>query len=278
MKAKKIPKISVVMSLCKESTFILKRSIDSILNQTFKDFEFIIIVDNPENKDAISLIQEYKSRDSRIRMFVHKKNIGLAASMNKGIRLSKSLYIARQDADDESLFERLEKQYKRMIEDKTIDVLGTGIIEVDENGKVLLKRYYKKKVGKEIKRYSPLGHPTLLIKKENFDKYGYYNKELKAGMPEDYDLWCRWYLEGVKMYNTDELLYKYYISKDNNKGKIAKKVLLGTIRVKLNYALQLKFGLLDYLYVLSEMILFLLPANMIIFLFYSIYKFRVCNK
>lgn len=278
MKGKKIPKISVVMASYKESPFILKRSIDSILNQTFRDFEFIIIVDNPENKDAISLIQEYKSKDSRIRMFVNKKNIGLAASINRGVKLSKSLYIARQDADDESFSTRLEKQHKRIIEDKTIDVLGTGILELDENKKVLLKRYYKQEVGKEIRRYSPLGHPTVLIKREFFYKYGFYNNKLKSGMPEDYDLWCRWYLKGVKMCNINELLYKYYICKENNKGTVAKKVLLGTIKVKLNYASQLKFSIFDYIYVLSEMFLLLLPTKIVMFLFYFTYKFRNSNR
>jgi len=272
MKKNIYPKISVVMSLCREGAVLLKRSIDSILNQTFKDFEFIIIIDNPDNKGAISTIQQYKAKDSRIKMFIHKSNLGLAASMNEAIKYARADYIARQDADDVSLPDRLEKQYKKMIEEHTIDVLGTGIIEVDDNERVLLKRYYKQEVGDEIKRYSPLGHPTVLVKREVFNKYGYYNVNLREGLPEDYDLWCRWYLKGVKMCNINELLYKYYLGKKNNKAKVAKRVLLGTIKIKLRYASQLRFGILDYIYLLFEMFLLLLPTKLILILFYFFKK------
>lgn len=269
--------ISVIMSIYKEKEHILKRSIESILNQSFRNFEFIIVIDNPDNKEAIALIKKYATQDSRIKLHINVCNKGIGASLNKGINLSRGKYIARQDADDESLPERFEKQIKIFRENPDIDVVGTGLEYIDENGHTILERYYKEKVMNQIKRYSPMAHPTVLNKKEIFEKYGNYNEYNNIKGVEDYDLWCIWYLKGVKFYNIKEILYKYYQSSDNVKNKHTKLQLWNTIKTKFKYCLQLHYGIIDYLYLFCEIcVLLLLPDKLITGLFYIIT--RECSK
>ncbi len=99
------------MSTYNETVEELKKAIDSILTQTFKNFEFIIILDNPQNYEHKKVINEYLSKDKRIIFLINESNIGLAASLNEGIENAKGDYIARMDADDISMPNRLEKEY-----------------------------------------------------------------------------------------------------------------------------------------------------------------------
>ena len=108
--------ISVIMSTYKEIINHLDKAIDSILNQTIQEIEFIIIVDDPTNNTLIDYIQKKAREDSRIHYFVNDKNLGLAKSLNKAIQLSSGEYIARMDADDISYLDRLESELKLLKE------------------------------------------------------------------------------------------------------------------------------------------------------------------
>lgn len=106
--------VSVVMSVYNEPMEWISQSIESILNQSFTNFEFIIINDKPEGKEQIALINEYASQDQRIKIIQNEKNLGLTKSLNIGILHAKSKYIARMDADDISMPNRLKMQYEFM--------------------------------------------------------------------------------------------------------------------------------------------------------------------
>ena len=103
-------KVSVIMSAFNEEIEYIQLAIDSILNQTFKDFEFIIILDNPSNETLKNYLISRKQEDCRIKFYANEKNIGLANCLNKGISLAKGDLICRMDADDISLPNRLEIQ------------------------------------------------------------------------------------------------------------------------------------------------------------------------
>jgi glycosyltransferase involved in cell wall biosynthesis len=266
------PLVSVVMPAYKEQEPILRKSIYSILNQTFRDFEFIIILDAPDNLEAKKLIEEYSNNDKRIKLLINEKNLGVSTSLNRGIKEAKGMYIARQDADDESLPKRLEKQVSALLNEPDIGIIGTAIEYIDEKNNSLMKRFYKKVVGKEIKRFNPVAHPSLILKKDLFEQFGYYDESISSKHVEDYDLWLRFYLGGVKFRNIDEVLYKYYQSKENIKSKNTKRQLLNTIKLKWRYHGKLKFGFGDYCYIMMELIVYLLPAFMITKLFYLIKK------
>ena len=92
--------ISVVMSTYKEPIEYIEQSINSILNQTYRDIEFVIIVDNPDNAEHIEYIQNRMSGDSRIKLSINEKNCGLTESLNRAIALARGTFIARMDADD----------------------------------------------------------------------------------------------------------------------------------------------------------------------------------
>lgn len=100
-------KISVVMSIYNENIDEIKASIDSILNQTYENIEFIIILDNPTRLDINVLLTEYQKNDTRIKVIYNQKNEGLALSLNKGLEIATGEYIARMDSDDISLQDRL---------------------------------------------------------------------------------------------------------------------------------------------------------------------------
>lgn len=115
------------MSVYKEPIAWLRQSIDSILYQTFSDFEFIIICDNPQYDDAIALLKKYAYKDSRIKILFNETNIGLTKSLNKGLAIAQGKYIARMDADDISYNNRFEKQYAFLEDHPNIILLGTNI-------------------------------------------------------------------------------------------------------------------------------------------------------
>ena len=127
------PKISVIMSEYNTPPNYLRASIESILNQTFKDIE-IVIVDDCGKNDLESIIKEYKDR--RIRVIKNDKNIGLVESLNKAIAVSKADILARMDTDDIADENRLEEQYNFMINHEEYSVVGTLANEFSKNSQV----------------------------------------------------------------------------------------------------------------------------------------------
>lgn len=201
--------VSIIMSTYKEEEVFLRQSIESILNQTYKDFEYIIILDNPKNKLHMKIINDYASKDKRIKFYINEQNMGLTASLNKGLSLAKGKYICRMDADDISINNRLELQ-KRHLENNDFDLIGGISQMIDENGKVIYS--IKKvptdlnKIKKSLKYNQVISHPTWFGKKEVFDKLnGYRNMPLC----EDYDFTLRAVLQGYKISNIDEIVLKY---------------------------------------------------------------------
>lgn len=201
--------VSIIMSTYKEEEVFLRQSIESILNQTYKDFEYIIILDNPNNKLHMKIINDYADKDKRIKFYINEQNMGLTASLNRGLSLAKGKYICRMDADDISINNRLGLQ-KEYLENNGFDLIGGISQMIDEDGKVIYS--IKKvptdlnKIKKSLKYNQVISHPTWFGKKEVFDKLnGYRNMPLC----EDYDFTLRAVLQGYKISNIDEVVLKY---------------------------------------------------------------------
>ena len=163
--------ISVIMSVYKEAPQILEQAIESILNQTFRTFEFIIILDNPSNFEAEKIIKKFSNQDNRIIYVKNEMNIGLSKSLNKAILISKYEYIARMDADDISLPTRLEDQLLYM-KKNNLDLVGGYIEQITELGDTLIPclkvpTSYSK-IRRKLKFNNCIFHPTWLMKKEIF--------------------------------------------------------------------------------------------------------------
>jgi glycosyltransferase involved in cell wall biosynthesis len=178
-------RISVLMPVYNSEKHIAE-AIQSILNQTFTDYEFIIINDGSTDK-TVEIIREYD--DPRIKLIDNTKNQGLIAVLNQGIDLAQGEYIARMDADDISLPTRFEKQIAFMDVHPDVGVLGTWVLKFGDCKNHIRKR--KKKVGLwQLVTCAIVVHPTTMLRKSLFDKYNLrYDPEYVAC--EDYDLWAR---------------------------------------------------------------------------------------
>ena len=235
--------VSVVMSAYNEEEKWFIRSIESIINQTYKCLEIIIIIDNPNRKDLIDIAYRYKNIDSRIKIIINKVNKGLVYCLNEGIKLSKGELIARMDADDISDNRRIEKQVKYLSENKECILVGTQMILINENDEVIEKdnklptKYND--IKKLLKYTNVICHPSIMFKKDFVVNIGAY-RELKYA--EDYDLITRIALnEGVISNLEEELIYyrirksgitnsnsqiqfnsEKYIKKNYKRGKIPK--------------------------------------------------------
>lgn len=190
LKDKETPKISVIMPVYNAEKF-LESSVKSILNQTYKDFEFIIIDDGSKD-NSWRIVDKYRKVDKRIKVLRNRKNLRATKSLNRGLKIAKGKYVVRSDADDWSYPYRIEEQYKFMESHPEIGVSG-GTIEVCDNKlRVLNKRRYPytdKECRKIIFRYSPFAHSATIWDTETLKSIGGYNENIP--LSQDYELYFR---------------------------------------------------------------------------------------
>jgi len=184
------PLVSVVMAVHNGEQFICE-AIDSILEQTFKDFEFIVIDDGSTDSTS-SILAKYQIRDTRIRVKRFDQNQGLTTCLNTGIQLACGKYIARMDADDISLPNRLAEQVKYLNEHQEIVALGTAFTFIDEAGSRLKDHVFSgiPEVLKWNLLFSnPISHPTAMMRHSMIKNLHGYNPDIIRA--QDYDLWWR---------------------------------------------------------------------------------------
>jgi len=205
-------KISVLMPVYNGEKF-LKEAIDSILNQSFKDFEFLIINDGSTDRSK-KIILSYQ--DQRIRFFENKKNLGVAKTLNRGLKLAKGKYIARMDADDISLSDRFKKQVEFMEKNPQVAVCGTWV-KLIGNHNIWQSPGDDKTIKSLSLFYSSIYHPTALIRNDLLKRYNLsYNPSFIHA--EDYELWVR-IMEKTKVVNLQEVLLFHRIH-SKEAGKI----------------------------------------------------------
>ena len=206
------PLIAFIYPILKEDLGLIKFSLGSILNQTFDDYEVIIISESPN-----ILIKNYLNNltlnNSKIKVLTPSFKRGLASALNLGILFSKAKYIARADADDFQIKDRLTVQFDFLERHPEIDVLGSSVNIVDREFKFLrFKRYPE--THESIQRIStiisPLCHPSVMFRRSVIEKYGMYDESYEAA--EDYELWLRWIKSGVKFHNLPFALVNYSVS------------------------------------------------------------------
>lgn len=180
------PIISVLMSVYNSERY-LSESIESILNQSFTNFEFIIINDGSTDS-SLEIIKSYK--DPRICLICNKKNIGLAKSLNIGIKSSCGKYIARMDADDVSFSSRLEKQLDFMEIHLDVGVCGSWSVTFLENKRTLKKvPTQHKQICTMLLSKNSIAHPSVIMRKSIFDNY-FIAYDESFSRTQDYKLWA----------------------------------------------------------------------------------------
>lgn len=200
-------KISVVMAVYNGEKY-LRTAIDSILNQTYPDFEFIII-DDCSTDNTVNILKSYT--DARIKVVRNEQNLRLPASLNKGLKIARGKYIARMDADDISVPDRFEKQVKYLDDHQDIAVIGGSFQVFNEIGENLYinKARCDEKLDKYYLLPSPIGHPTAMLRKSMTVDEGFLYDE-KYTSAQDYDLWLR-IAQKHKINNIPDVVLKYRV-------------------------------------------------------------------
>ena len=250
------PKVTVLMSLYNTPETELRQSIESMLNQTYKNYDILIINDGTKD-NGVEVIESFKS--DKITIVNNENNMGLEKSLNKGLELIDSKYIVRMDTDDISYSNRIEKQVEFM-ENNSQYAFACGIAELFDKEGI----YGKTKMSGELQindflKNNPFVHPTMIIRKDIIKKIGGYPLYTRC---EDYAMEFEMYYQGYKGYIMDDILIKYRMDrKSYNKKKFKYRVV--ETKMKLHYFRKIGINKLKYIYAIRPIIVALLPKTII---------------
>ena len=241
-------KISVVMSAYNEPERFLRESIESILNQTCRDFEFIIIQDKPDNEAIERVVNEYAAKDDRIRFYKNEKNIGLAMSLNRGIELARYDIIARMDADDIALPELLEKDLAFLTAHPEMHMVSVNYVCMDDDGATVTEARIRSlrnfgDIEKRMRHKNIVLHPGAMFYRKDFDGIGGY-RNFPAS--QDYDLWMRYITKGWQFAILKDVLLKYRATIKNTTYSKALSQWVGEKYIKALFRERLKNGADSY--------------------------------
>lgn len=214
--------ISVVMATYNEPPEIVGAAIQSILGQTYRNFE-LLIYDDSSDEHTRKRIDSFLE-DTRVRVIRHATRSGFVRSLNMGLHDAKGTYIARMDGDDIALPERLEKEISFLQANRDIYAVGGQIEIIDETGRVTSSRFYPTG-GIRLAVFSairnPLAHPTVMMRREVIDRGFAYDETL--GLSEDLDLWLRLMNHSFKLANLPDTVLKYRVTGDFSAKRISRR-------------------------------------------------------
>lgn len=235
-------------------------AIESVLNQTYGNFEFIII-DDGSNDNTSQIIKEYKKKDGRIRILRNEQNIGVVKSLNIGLRESIGEYIARIDADDIWLPEKLEKQITYLEKNNDLGMLATSKLNINADGTIREKDKYPethsyKNIRNNILKRNIFCHSSVIFRKDVFKKVGYYDETFINS--EDYEYWMR-IIAATKVEMLEETLVYYRISTDAISYRRLKQQRYYAIKAKLRGIKILDKSWFNLVYILEDLKYILFP-------------------
>ena len=273
MSIKESPKVSIIMGIYNcENT--LEESIESIINQTYQNWE-LIMCDDCSSDNTFNIAKKYETKYlGKIKLIKNEKNITLGPTLNKCIKFANGKYIARQDGDDLSDSQRLEKQVRFLEENKEFDLVGTSMSVFDESGIYGVRKLKEIPEGKDMMKGSVFCHATILIKLEAMKKLNGYSTKDSRKQVEDYDLWFRFFESGYKGYNMQEALYNVREDREAYKRKNMKRR-VNEIKVMINGCKTLKLPKSSYIMIAKPMIAGIVPQKLL--MKYHKNKFKVSN-
>lgn len=249
-----MPILSVIMSVFNGERYV-KDTINSVLNQSFRDFEFIVINDGSTDK-APDIMKKFD--DKRLKI-IDQKNRGLTKSLNTAIKMSKGKYIGRIDCGDIALKEKFEKQV-RFLEEKEVCGVGTWANLIDDEGKKIGELRYPtehERIKKVILRYNPFVHPSMVFSRKLFDDIGLYDETFRYS--QDYDLALR-AVGKFRIVNLPELLLNYRISEEAISSRRMKHQEFYALKARLKALSQYGYPKWQSLYLLKPFLSLLTPA------------------
>jgi glycosyltransferase involved in cell wall biosynthesis len=201
--------VTVVVPSFNEAPNIVRASLESIRNQTFLNFE-CIVVDESSSSELAEACRAVCAEDPRF-IYVHPvERLGLPNSLNFAIKQARGQLIARFDSDDVCLPNRLALQVAYMTAHSDVDVVGGGLEIISETGLSLAFRDYPvdhATIERRFQTSTPIAHPTVMVRKHIFDQHGGYDPSYRFA--EDLDLWLRLLNQGVRFANLKEVLVRY---------------------------------------------------------------------
>jgi glycosyltransferase involved in cell wall biosynthesis len=237
----------------------LDRAIESIVEQTYSNFEFLII-DDASTDGSREVLKKWAQRDDRIRLVVHEENKGLGAALAEGVEKARTPWIARMDDDDISMPDRLERQMGYVSDAPEVDILGGWALECDQEGNVRRTRKFPTD-HEDIVRLiwtCPIQHTTVLFRREAIRQAGSYDSGLRRR--QDYDLWFRCVDEGFQFHNLPTPLIYYRVTDayyENNDISVA----LDQVAIGWRGCKRVGAPVRAYLGVLAPLIRALLPTS-----------------
>lgn len=254
----------------------VENAIESILNQTYRNFEFVIIDDNSTDS-TFDIIKRFKKKDGRIILIRNEKNMGVTKSLNKGVKFSKGKYIVRMDADDWSYPDRFKSQIKLMEDNPEVVVSGSNIEVCNSQLKTMYVRKYHQSdpsIRKHLFRYSPFAHPATIWKTEVLMRE-LYNE--KINICQDYELYFRVGIIG-KFMNINKTLLKLRMHDQSVSTRMSDYQSKATILIRLNAVLMLGYNMssFDKFYnFLQEVFIGLIPVKLRFVIFNFLRRFNL---
>lgn len=226
------PLVSVVMGVYNiGNREMLEKAVNSVLNQTYKNFEFIIC-DDASTDDTYKWLVKIAKKDKRIVLLRNDKNHTLAITLNRCIYHSKGIYIARQDADDISEPERFVKQIKFLEENSHIDFVGSNCYLYNEKqGKFSYRIMPEYPDCQDFLFNSPFVHGSMIFRRECFRKYNYEVSEM-TGRYEDYTMFMKMYADGLRGANLQQNLYGFHYDSEVRNVSLKHRIAEAGIRYK----------------------------------------------
>ncbi|MBO0448184.1 glycosyltransferase [Enterococcus sp. MJM12] len=255
-------KVSIIMGVYNcEST--IAKSIESILNQTFTDYE-LIIWDDGSTDSTLKIAKEYeKNYQDKVKCYFSEENKGLNKTLNLCIKVSEGEFIARQDADDYSEKSRLEKQVMFLDENDEISIVGSNFVFFDGKknvGEIIYPEYPSEH---DLLRQTPFAHPTVLVRKKDLISVGGYSEGECYYRIEDYQLWFKMFSKGYKGYNIQENLYYYREDSESfqRRNFLNRK---NEMRLKWEIFKHYDFKLYESFQILKPIVIYLIPKKVYI--------------
>lgn len=263
---------SVLMSVYyKENPEWFKESIESILNQTIKTNDFVLIEDGPLTEELENIVLEYQKKYHKLFNIVRiKENVGLGPALAIGLEKCKNELVARMDSDDISVPERCEKELSMFEKDNSLDMVGSNIIEFTDN--ISNAQAYRKlpesdsEIKKYMRRRNPFGHPSVMFRKSKVIEAGNYRSYYLC---EDYDMWIRMAKVNSKFYNIQEVLVYMRIGKDFYKRRGGIKYLKSILKFKREQYKNGFYSFKDYVITAGTSTVICLMPNFIRDIFYK---------
>ena len=270
-------KVTVIMSVRNGETYI-GSSIDSIMKQTYKNFEFFI-TDDGSNDNTLSILENYAKLYSQIRIFQNKISLGLPGSLNMMAKHAKGKYLARMDADDIAHKNRFERQVAFMDRFSDVDVCFANVNYINEEERIICTRWVPNSLDSILNQLPYINHfthPTAMLRISSFMKIGGYNELFLIG--QDLELWQRMVAQGMRLKIIREVLLDYRLNKQGNSIKLSRSSMKSEAFFEANLLIQNgyryrallllhKMSLLEYF---EFVVRFLLPRS----LFFQLIKIR----